>query len=72
MVSLNPIMLDGTGMCGVCRVEVNNETKFACFHGPDFDGHLVNFDLLMHRLKTYPAEEKISLEKCENCRCGHN
>ena len=72
MVSLNPIMLDGTGMCGVCRVEVNNETKFACFHGPDFDGHQVNFDLLMHRLKTYPNEEKISLEKCENCRCGHN
>lgn len=68
MVSLNPIMLDGTGMCGVCRVEVNNETKFACFHGPDFDGHLVNFDLLMHRLKTYPNEEKISLEKCEHCR----
>lgn len=68
MVSLNPIMLDGTGMCGVCRVEVNNETKFACFHGPDFDGHLVNFDLLMHRLKTYQTEEKISLEKCERCR----
>ncbi|MDD5259638.1 MAG: sulfide/dihydroorotate dehydrogenase-like FAD/NAD-binding protein [bacterium] len=68
IVSLNPIMLDGTGMCGVCRVEVNNETRFACFHGPDFDGHLVNFDLLMHRLKTYPEEEKISLEKCEHCR----
>ncbi len=68
MVSLNPIMLDGTGMCGVCRVEVNNETKFACFHGPDFDGHLVNFDLLMHRLKIYQPEEKISLEKCERCR----
>lgn len=68
MVSLNPIMLDGTGMCGVCRVEVNNETKFACFHGPDFDGHLVNFDLLIHRLKTYQPEEKISLEKCERCR----
>ncbi|MBI5554265.1 MAG: sulfide/dihydroorotate dehydrogenase-like FAD/NAD-binding protein [Elusimicrobia bacterium] len=68
MVSLNPIMLDGTGMCGVCRVEVNNETKFACFHGPDFDGHLVNFDLLMHRLKTYQTEEKISLEKGEHCR----
>jgi len=68
MVSLNPIMLDGTGMCGVCRVEVNNETKFACFHGPDFDGHLVNFDLLMHRLKTYQPEEKMSLEKCEHCR----
>lgn len=72
IVSLNPIMLDGTGMCGVCRVEVNNETKFACFHGPDFDGHLVNFDLLMHRLKTYPGEEKIAVEKCENCRCDHN
>ena len=68
IVSLNPIMLDGTGMCGVCRVQVNNETKFACFHGPDFDGHQVDFDLLMQRLKTYKTEEKIALEKCENCR----
>ncbi len=67
MVSLNPIMLDGTGMCGVCRVSVNNETKFACFHGPDFDGHLVDFDLLMKRLGTYKTEEKISIEKCERC-----
>lgn len=67
IVSLNPIMLDGTGMCGCCRALVNNETKFACFHGPDFDGHQVDFDLLIQRLKTYKAEEKISLEKGENC-----
>jgi ferredoxin--NADP+ reductase len=61
LVSLNPIMLDATGMCGVCRVEVGGETKFACVDGPEFDGHLVNFDLLMKRLNTYLKEEKQSL-----------
>lgn len=68
IVSLNPIMVDGTGMCGVCRVLIGNETKFACFHGPDFDGHQVDFDLLSQRLKTYKEEEEISLKKCENCK----
>ena len=59
MVSLNPIMVDGTGMCGGCRVEVGGETKFACVDGPEFDGHLVNFDLLMKRQATYkPAEQE--------------
>lgn len=62
IVSLNPIMLDATGMCGVCRVEVGGETKFACVDGPEFDGHKVNFDLLMKRLRTYLKEEKESLE----------
>lgn len=60
VVSLNPIMLDATGMCGVCRVEVGGETKFACVDGPEFDGHKVNFDQLMARLKTYVNEEKLA------------
>ncbi len=53
MVSLNPIMIDGTGMCGSCRVSVGNETKFTCTDGPEFDGHLVNYDELMQRLTMY-------------------
>ncbi|MDW7988454.1 MAG: sulfide/dihydroorotate dehydrogenase-like FAD/NAD-binding protein, partial [candidate division WOR-3 bacterium] len=73
VVSLNPIMLDGTGMCGVCRVEVGGTTKFACVDGPEFDAHQVNFDILMARLKTYLKEEKLSLELFEKQRhkcCG--
>jgi ferredoxin--NADP+ reductase len=58
IVSLNPIMIDGTGMCGGCRVTVGGETKFACVDGPDFDGHQVDFDSLMKRLGMYKAEEK--------------
>ncbi len=65
MVSLNPIMVDGTGMCGCCRVSVGGETKFACVDGPDFDGHEVDWDLLMHRLRTYLDEEKESLRLWE-------
>ncbi len=64
MVSLNPIMIDGTGMCGGCRVTVNGETKFACVDGPDFDGHVVNFDELMRRNTLYKKEETRSA----NCR----
>ena len=56
-------MVDGTGMCGACRVEVGGETKFACVDGPEFDGHLVNFDLLLKRLATYREQEKIALER---------
>jgi len=63
IVSLNPIMVDGTGMCGACRVEIGKETKFACVDGPDFDAHKVNFDLLAKRLKMYKEEEKICLSK---------
>jgi ferredoxin--NADP+ reductase len=63
MVSLNPIMVDGTGMCGGCRVSVGEEIKFACVDGPAFDGHKVDFDELMKRLATYRDEEKISLER---------
>ena len=58
LVSLNPIMVDGTGMCGGCRVTVGGKTKFACVDGPEFDGHLVNFDELMLRLAAYGEEER--------------
>jgi ferredoxin--NADP+ reductase len=62
VVSLNPVMVDGTGMCGACRVEVGGETKFACVDGPDFDGHEVEWDLLLSRRKAYLKEETISEE----------
>lgn len=58
LVSLNPIMVDGTGMCGGCRVSVGGETKFACVDGPEFDGHRVDYDELMLRLNAYCAEER--------------
>ncbi len=58
MVSLNPIMIDGTGMCGGCRVSIGGETKFACVDGPEFDGHLVDYDELMLRLQAYLEDEK--------------
>ncbi|MEA3470599.1 MAG: sulfide/dihydroorotate dehydrogenase-like FAD/NAD-binding protein [Thermodesulfobacteriota bacterium] len=67
IVSLNPIMVDATGMCGACRVSVGGETKFACVDGPEFDGHEVDFDLLMNRLKMYCDQEKVAMEKS---RCG--
>ena len=68
-VSLNPIMVDGTGMCGGCRVKVGDQVKFACVDGPDFDGHKVDFGDLMMRLKRYAAEEKAALDRwSENCR----
>ena len=62
MVSLNPIMIDGTGMCGGCRVTVGGKTRFACVDGPEFDGHEVNFDELMLRLQAYNEDEKKSYE----------
>lgn len=65
VVSMNPIMIDGTGMCGGCRVTVGGETKFACVDGPDFDGHLVDFDELMKRNGTNKEQER---HDCENCR----
>ena len=58
LVSLNPIMVDGTGMCGGCRVSVGGETKFACVDGPEFDGHLVDYDELMLRLQAYREDEQ--------------
>lgn len=66
IVSLNPIMVDGTGMCGCCRVSVGGETKFACVDGPDFDGHEVDWDLLMSRQRAYLDEEKESLKLWES------
>ena len=63
IVSLNPIMVDGTGMCGSCRVTVGGETKFVCVDGPEFDGHLVDFDNLIARNRRYLEEEKIALER---------
>ena len=63
LVSLNPIMIDGTGMCGGCRVTIGGKTKFACVDGPEFDGHLVDYDNLMRRLEAYRIEE----EHSENC-----
>jgi ferredoxin/flavodoxin---NADP+ reductase len=63
IVSLNPIMVDGTGMCGSCRVEVGGKTMFGCVDGPEFDGHLVDFNLLNSRLNIYCIEEKESLTK---------
>jgi len=62
-VSLNPIMVDGTGMCGACRVTVGGQTKFACVDGPDFDGHEVDFDEMTKRLKMYQKFEKESYDK---------
>jgi len=72
IVSLNCIMVDGTGMCGACRIEVGGETKFACADGPEFDGHLVDFDLLATRLRGYVENERISLDHYhggEGCTC---
>ncbi len=65
LVSLNPIMVDGTGMCGCCRVTVGNDTKFACVDGPEFDAHKVDFDELGKRLASYLDDEKQSLEAYE-------
>ena len=67
IVSMNPIMIDGTGMCGGCRVTVGGEIKFACVDGPDFDGHLVDFDEAMRRQQMYKGNEEKSLEEHE-CR----
>ncbi|MEE8162561.1 MAG: sulfide/dihydroorotate dehydrogenase-like FAD/NAD-binding protein [Anaerolineae bacterium] len=68
IVSLNPIMVDGTGMCGVCRVSIGGVTKFTCVDGPDFDGHQVDWDELMARQRIYLDEEKRSLELWQQSR----
>ncbi len=69
VVSLNPIMVDGTGMCGGCRVSVGGETKYACVDGPEFDGHLVDFAELADRLSTYRDFEREALEQ-RHCAVG--
>jgi ferredoxin/flavodoxin---NADP+ reductase len=69
-VSLNPIMVDGTGMCGACRVTVDGETKFGCVDGPDFDGHAVDFEELMSRQRIYIDEEReADAEYLKGCTC---
>jgi ferredoxin--NADP+ reductase len=78
IVSVNPIMVDGTGMCGACRVSVGDEVKFACVDGPEFDGHLINYDEAMRRQAMYKTEEgraKLKFEegathKNGGCGCG--
>lgn len=64
-VSMNPIMVDGTGMCGACRVAVGGKTKFACVDGPEFDGHLIDWDLAMRRMNIFVQKEKLITEKYE-------
>ena len=70
IVSLNPVMVDGTGMCGSCRVNVGGETKFSCVDGPEFDGHLVDFEGLMARGRMYADEEKASVEAYQHVKDG--
>lgn len=74
IVSLNPIMVDGTGMCGACRVTVGGEVKFACVDGPEFDGHKINYDEAMRRQTMYKTEEGRAMlkeqEKNDNHKCG--
>jgi ferredoxin--NADP+ reductase len=67
IVNMNPIMIDGTGMCGVCRLSVGGQTKFACVDGPDFDGHQVDWDEFLARRKTYNPEE---VEPLRHSGCG--
>jgi len=71
-VSLNAIMVDGTGMCGACRVTVGDETKFACIHGPDFDAHLVDFDNLMKRQRMFVKEEKMAFASMDEVKSVEN
>ena len=71
IVSLNPVMIDGTGMCGGCRVSLGNETRFACVDGPEFDGHQVNYEELMDRLSTYREFEQRATACADGaCRMG--
>jgi ferredoxin--NADP+ reductase len=75
LVSLNPIMVDGTGMCGCCRVKVGGQMKFACVDGPEFDGHQVDWDELNLRLTSYLVEEKVSYDQFKashapGCSCS--
>ncbi|MCA6072921.1 MAG: hypothetical protein LE178_05250, partial [Endomicrobium sp.] len=72
VVSLNPIMLDGTGMCGACRVTIDGKTKFACVDGPEFDAHLVHWEELSSRLQLFKNLEQMSLDKFDHrmeCKC---
>jgi ferredoxin--NADP+ reductase len=73
VVTLTPIMVDGMGMCGACRVTVKGETKFGCVDGPEFDGHLIDFDELIKRQRVYSPEERLAsifYEKLGGCKFG--
>lgn len=70
--SMNPIMVDGTGMCGACRLTVGGETKFACVDGPDFDAHLIDFDEVINRTKIYKDEERKRSENCNLLKQGQS
>jgi ferredoxin--NADP+ reductase len=78
LVSLNSIMIDGTGMCGCCRVDVGGQTKFVCVDGPEFDGHKVDFDLLIKRLRAFLPQEQearqrfIASHKCRATEGAQN
>lgn len=72
IVSMNPVMIDGTGMCGGCRLTVGGEIKFACVDGPDFDGHLVDFEEAIRRQRMYKTQEAVSTEAHECKRLGGN
>ncbi|MCG6960076.1 sulfide/dihydroorotate dehydrogenase-like FAD/NAD-binding protein, partial [bacterium BMS3Abin03] len=71
VVSLNPVMVDGTGMCGGCRATVDNKTVFVCVDGPEFDAHKVDFETLMRRNQTYNIQEKVALDEHE-CKLEKN
>jgi ferredoxin--NADP+ reductase len=71
IVSLNPIMVDGMGMCGACRVSVGGATRFACVDGPEFDAHKVDFGELLKRQMAYMTEEKMALQRLQERRCTH-
>jgi ferredoxin--NADP+ reductase len=71
IVSMNPIMVDGTGMCGACRLIVGNEVKFACVDGPEFDGHEVDFDQAMQRMKLYKTEEGRAMLEAQEAETHH-
>jgi hypothetical protein len=75
VVTLTPIMIDGMGMCGVCRVSVDGKMKFGCVDGPEFDGHKVDFDELVNRQRMFLPEERLSSlvwETLGECKCGRN
>lgn len=71
IISMNPIMVDGTGMCGACRLTVGDEVKFACVDGPEFDGHLINFDVAMKRQQMYKTDEGRAILKLQEGDTHH-
>ena len=72
IVSMNPLMVDGSGMCGACRCEIDGKPRFACIHGPEFDDHKVNFELALKRMNVYKEEEKIKMEEMQKVLSNGN